>query len=498
MPLQAFLGSSPTWFKLLVVALLAGDVLLHAVLTRVWPESAGFVLSWMVVIQFIAFLAMALKCYPLLPGGLLALVAVCLGLTTPEHAYAETHRNFPVILLLIFVVAGVVFLKELLAAAFTTILLSTRSKVFLALLFVAAGALLSAFLDALTVTAVVITVCTGFYDVYMSHRSLSHVHDEQELAEFRAFLRSLVMHAVVGTALGGVTTVVGEPQNLLIAHIMSERLPEALREHWSFVGFAIKMGVVTMPTMLAGFTVAVWCERLRICGYGAQIPETVRTVLIARVEQARTERSRLDRYQLRVQAVAAVLLALGLVLHLAEVGLIGLALIVVTTAFCGINDEHRIGHAFKDSLPFTALLVVFFCIIAVIADQRLFAPVVRYALDCSSSMQVMVYFFANALLSSVSDNVFVATVFINEASAAYGDGRLSAEQFERLAIATNCGTNIPSVATPNGQAALLFLLTSPLAGAIQLGYGRMLWMAVPYAVVLTGVSAATTFLFIAK
>ncbi|GAM71008.1 Na+/H+ antiporter nhaB [Vibrio sp. JCM 19236] len=35
--------------------------------------------------------------------------------------------------------------------------------------------------------------------------------------DYRAFLRSLLMHAGVGTALGGVMTMVGEPQNLIIA-----------------------------------------------------------------------------------------------------------------------------------------------------------------------------------------------------------------------------------------------------------------------------------------
>ena len=43
---------------------------------------------------------------------------------------------------------------------------------------------------------------------------------EETLEDFRSFIRSLVMHGAVGTALGGVTTMVGEPQNLLIAQKM--------------------------------------------------------------------------------------------------------------------------------------------------------------------------------------------------------------------------------------------------------------------------------------
>ena len=60
-------------------------------------------------------------------------------------------------------------------------------------------------------------------------------------------------------------------------------------------------------------------------------------------------------------------------------------------------------------------------------------------------------------------------------------------EFDQLAVAINTGTNLPSVATPNGQAAFLFLLTSALAPLIRLSYGRMVVMAFPYTVVLTAV-----------
>ncbi len=43
---------------------------------------------------------------------------------------------------------------------------------------------------------------------------------------------------------------------------------------------------------------------------------------------------------------------------------------------------------------------------------------------------------------------------------------------------------MPSVATPNGQAAFLFLLTSALAPLIRLSYGKMVVMALPYTIVL--------------
>ena len=68
----------------------------------------------------------------------------------------------------------------------------------------------------------------------------------------------------------------------------------------------------------------------------------------------------------------------------------------------------------------------------------------------------------------VSDNVFVGTVYINEVKTALINGAINREHFDLLAVAINTGTNLPSVATPNGQAAFLFMLTSALLPAAPL------------------------------
>ena len=93
----------------------------------------------------------------------------------------------------------------------------------------------------------------------------------------------------------------------------------------------------------------------------------------------------------------------------------------------------------------------------------------------------------------VSDNVFVGTVYINEVAAALKAGQITRDQFDLLAVAINTGTNLPSVATPNGQAAFLFLLTSTLAPVLRLSYGRMVYMALPYTIVLTVVGLTCTY-----
>ncbi len=491
-----FLGKAPSWYKsLIAVALLANPLAYAGIAACVSPAAASCVVGWLMMGEFIATLAMALACYPLLPGGLIALEAILLGLCPVDALYAEAHRNFPVILLLVFLVAGVGFLKEWLSAVFTRVLFCTRSKIALSAMFCAMGAVLSAFLDALTVIAVLITVCRGFHDVYHDWRSRSRDRDEAELDSFRAFLRSLVMHAAIGTALGGVATMIGEPQNLLIAHVVAERLP-ARAEHWGFMGFLLRMSVVTVPTLAAGLAVTVVCERFRIFGYGARMPDTVREALSKQERERSAARTPIERGRLWVQGACALLLVAGLAFHWAEVGILGLFLIVVATSFTGVSDEHRIGLAFTESLPFVALLVVFFAIVVMIDVQGLFRPMIAAALAHGERGQLTGFFWGTAVLSTISDNVFVATVFINEAAVAHASGRVSDAQFERLAIAINAGTNIPSVATPNGQAALLFLLTSSLSPLLRLGYARMCVMALPYAIVTTVVAFACVFLFV--
>ena len=104
--------------------------------------------------------------------------------------------------------------------------------------------------------------------------------------------------------------------------------------------------------------------------------------------------------------------------------------------------------------------MVFFGVVSVIADQELFAPIINYVLSKSADIQPQIFFLANGILSAISDNVFVATIYINEIKEALDMNTITRSQFDNLAIAINTGTNIPSIATPNGQAAFLFLLTS--------------------------------------
>jgi Na+:H+ antiporter, NhaB family len=484
---RGFLGHSPGWYKQAIVAFL---VLNPIFMMWLGPVATG----WILLGEFIFTLAMSLRCYPLQPGGLLAVEAVLIGLTTPESVYEEVVQAFPVILLLMFMVAGIYFLRDLLLYVFTRILLRVHSSSTLALIFCGMAAFLSAFLDALTVVAVVITVGVGFYEVYhrvasgkrhdAAHDSTAdddvHLLHRENLEQFRGFLRGLMMHAAVGTAIGGVTTQVGEPQNLLIAE----------QAGWHFGQFFFEVAPVSIPVAIAGLATCWLLDRFRWFGYGVQLPDSVRAVLNDYASELEAKATMRDRQVLIVQAVVAIILVLSLAFHVAEVGLIGLLVIILATSFTGVIEEHRIGKAFEAALPFTALLVVFFVIVAEIHDQHLFEPLIAHVLALEGRLQAVALYSATGALSAISDNVFVASIYITEIKAALLKGEITRDQFDMLAVAINTGTNIPSVATPNGQAAFLFLLTSTLAPLIRLGYGRMVWMALPYFVTMTSVGLA--------
>ncbi|MCB1686407.1 MAG: sodium/proton antiporter, partial [Pseudomonadales bacterium] len=301
-----FLGPAPEWYKgTILVFLLLNPVLFYLV--------SPFVAGWVLVLEFIFTLAMALRCYPLQPGVLLAFEAVVIGITTPDTIRTEVFQNFPVILLLIFMVAGISFLKQMLLFSFTKILLKIHSKTILSLMFAIMGAVLSAFLDALTVTAVVIAVASGFFGVY--HKVASGVHHDKEnhdisddnsviesnrsdLEQFRAFLRNIMMHAAIGTALGGVCTIVGEPQNLLIGHIME----------WQFVEFFVRVAPVSMVVLFTGLATTIVVEKLKIAGYGATLPDSVRAILQNYDDEQTAKMTRSDILNLWIQAVVAVFL----------------------------------------------------------------------------------------------------------------------------------------------------------------------------------------------
>lgn len=474
-----FMGSAAPWYKMLIVFFL----ILNPILFQISPFTAG----WILVVEFIFTLAMALECYPLQPGGLLALEACFLGMCSTAGIKQEIINNIDVILLLMFMLAGIHFVRDFLLFIFTKILVKVRSTILISLLFCVVGGTLAAFVDALTVLAVIISICMGLYTVYHSHvcgeNAPARLTDDHfvpeeyqnDIKEFRAFLRGLLMNAAVGTTIGGMATLVGQPQNLVVGEVSG----------WHFMEFLVRCLPVSIPIMIFGYGTCIVVEKLKIFGFGHDMPESVYKLLVEQNEINSHKLTSRDKLKLICQAICCVWLVIALALHVAAVGLIGLSVVVLATTFCGVTTEEEVGNAFRENMPFCSLLCVFFVIVTVIAEQGLFLPFIHWSFSLPQSLQIPVFYLASGGISSVSDNVFVATIFIEHVHEVMASGAISGEYYDDLAIAINAGTNLPSVATPNGQAAFLFLLTSAIAPVVRLPYLRMVWMALPYTIVLT-------------
>jgi len=117
-----------------------------------------------------------------------------------------------------------------------------------------------------------------------------------------------LMHAAVGSALGGVCTLVGEPQNLLIGETMG----------WHFLRFATETAPVSLPVLVAGLLTCALVSRLRWFGFGVAIPSRVHDVLVQFQRHQSQHRTAREHSRLVVQGAAAVLLMVALGLHRAR------------------------------------------------------------------------------------------------------------------------------------------------------------------------------------
>ena len=475
----SFLGSAPRWYKALIVAFLIINPLVFFFIDP-------FVAGWLLLMEFIVTLALALKCYPLPTGGLLALEAVAIGMSSPDTVYHEIAANLPTILLLIFMVAGIYYLKDVILFVFTKVFLSIQSKALLSFLFCLFSATLSSFLDALTLITVIIIVCFNFYAIYSRVRENMTLLTTEEEETFLAFIRNLVMHGAVGTALGGTLTLVGEPQNVMIGSKLG----------WSFIDFFIKCSVVSVPVLVIGLLLCPLLEKTKRFGFGHELPEKIREAIAKGYQY---EKRVLDRPLILLyasQCLVAILLVIALAFHFAEVGLVGIAIIILMSTFTGQTKEHDFGAAFNNAMPFVSLMVVFFAILAVVHDQKLLDPIIKFVFQFGGREQLLILYFVNGTLSLVSDSVFIASVFITEMEKAYMAGAFDQSWYDKIGVIVNMGTNIPAIATPNGQAAFLFLLISPLSPVIKLSYIEMVKLAFPYTVVMTLVGAVAVYFFL--
>jgi NhaB family Na+:H+ antiporter len=266
---------------------------------------------------------------------------------------------------------------------------------------------------------------------------------------------------------------------------------------WDFGDYMRHVAIIAVPAALSGFILCVVLETFKIFGYGYELPKRAYDAIVKDYNSKFAQLSKQSLFEYALQGTAALLLFAALALHVAEVGLIGIALMVFMSAFKGITKEHDFAESFNHSMPFALLITIFFAVLAVVDEQHLVKPLIRWTLTFDGNIQLMALYFTNGALSLVSDNIFVASVFINEIEIAYGGGKgFTREWFEKLGVVVCLGTNMPTMGTPNGHAALLFLLTSSLAPLVNLSYWQIFKLALPYTIVLTVAGAVSIFILI--
>ena len=143
---------------------------------------------------------------------------------------------------------------------------------------------------------------------YLDDSSLNSLgRDRQE--HFKSFLRNLLMHGVVGTALGGVCTIVGEPQNLLIANVAD----------WTFIEFLVVMSPITVPVFFAGMITCFAVEKFKIAGFGTQLPYEIKEIFESYSDFRKSNLTDKDKTDLLIEAAVGVLLIIALV-YLCRIG----------------------------------------------------------------------------------------------------------------------------------------------------------------------------------
>lgn len=133
-----FLGHASPWYKKFIICAIVINTILR------WTAGKK-VTAWAVLLEFMFTLAMSMQSYPLQSGGIIVVHGLLLGLSDPDVVLHEIEANLNVLLLLIFMVACIHFLKNLLLWIFTNILLGIKNKKVLSLVFVSTSAILSAF-----------------------------------------------------------------------------------------------------------------------------------------------------------------------------------------------------------------------------------------------------------------------------------------------------------------------------------------------------------------
>lgn len=147
-----------------------------------------------------------------------------IGMILFSYMMYEIEVNFEVFLLLVFMVVGIYFMKDLFMFLFIKLVIKVKNKFIFLLLFIFVLVFFFVFFDVFMVVVVIISVGFGFYFIYYKvvlgkefYLDYDYISDDgvydlgrNDLEDFCVFFCNFMMYLVVGIVLGGVMMMVGE------------------------------------------------------------------------------------------------------------------------------------------------------------------------------------------------------------------------------------------------------------------------------------------------
>lgn len=301
-----------------------------------------------------------------------ASVAIMTGLVPYEAALRAVDLN------VVFLLVGMMLVVNIMATTglfeWIAVTIARKAKgdgLRILVMFLGATAVLSAFLDNVTtvilIAPITILIC--------------------EILELKA-VPFLVLEAIASN-IGGTSTLVGDPPNVLIAS----------KTKLSFNEFILNLGPPVLIMLVVGFVVVVLIYRKQMV-----VPEGNR----ARIMRARPEKAILNPQRLkRALAVFALILGGFFASHAAgiEPGIIALAGSLLMALVCGVDLHHALEKVEWNSVFF---FVGLFMLIGALEHNHVFEELGHLIAKWTAGnfvMTVMVVLWFSAVASAIVDNI---------------------------------------------------------------------------------------------
>jgi NhaB family Na+:H+ antiporter len=295
--------------------------------------------------------------------------------------------------------------------------------------------------------------------------------DEEKMSSIKGVIRILIYTSFMGSLIGGTSTPIGEPQCYRIAEILG------ITDFGMFFSMIYMISIGCGAAMLLEILILI---RFRVGEYSSRWPDGELISSILRENAlSMPNREKASNY---VQLGAFLIFVFALLLLAAHINIFFLGMVAFGGMMMlqGKNREHYISHSTGEVINLILVLLALYGIATALAQQGIILWVVLQILALPFFMQLLLIFIAAGMISSFSDNVFVATIMITALLISLGAGIIDMVSFVSLTIAMLAGTTLFSFFLPIGNAGGLCILMHPFCNEeINLDFKRMFLFGLP-------------------